>query len=211
MTPDRWRQVTAVFHAARESDPDGRAAVLDRLCAGDASLRAEVEALLAAEASRFGDTPVSVAVLPQLAPGTAFGAYRVEALVGAGGMGQVYRATDSRLRRAVAFKLLMPDLALDPDFGTRFEREARLLASLNHPNIAAIYGLEEADGVRALVLELVEGPTLAERLARGALPARRSADDRPADRRGARGRARAGHRPSRSEAREHQGHAGRRR
>ena len=99
-----------------------------------------------------------------------FGAYRVDGLLGVGGMGQVYRATDLRLRRPVALKLLIPELALDAEFGSRFEREARVLASLNHPNIAAIHGLEDAEGVRALVLEFVEGPTLAERLARGPLP-----------------------------------------
>jgi serine/threonine protein kinase len=172
VTPERWRQVTAVFHAARARDADEQRAFLDDACGANAALRADVEALLAAQAAAgpFGDVPLSVEALPELSPGIMFGQYRVETLIGAGGMGQVYRATDTRLRRTVALKLLMPDLSLDPEFGSRFEREGRLLASLNHPNIAAIHGLEEADGVVALVLEFVEGPTLAERLARGSVP-----------------------------------------
>ena len=100
-----------------------------------------------------------------LVMGTTLGPYEIVALIGAGGMGEVYRARDGRLNRDVALKVL-PDLfAADPDRVTRFEREAQVLASLNHPHIGAIHGLEEADGVRALVLELVEGPTLAEVIA----------------------------------------------
>lgn len=172
MTPDRWRQLTTIFHAARTCEPGARAALLDRLCEQDRSLRAEVEGLLAAQAEtgRLGDGPVPADILPPLSPGTTFGPYRVAALVGAGGMGQVYRATDPRLGRSVALKVLLPELSLDPDFGSRFEREARVLASLSHPNIAAIHGLEESSGVHALILEFIEGPTLAERIAQGPLP-----------------------------------------
>ncbi len=106
--------------------------------------------------------------------GDRFGHYDVVALVGEGGMGRVYRATDTKLRRDVALKILPDTFVDDPDRLTRFEREAHVLASLNHPNIAAIYGVEEASGdtgrcYRALVLELVEGPTLAHRIARGPL------------------------------------------
>ena len=105
-----------------------------------------------------------------LAPGTRLGAYDVLALIGAGGMGEVYRAKDSKLHRDVALKVL-PDLwANDTDRLARFRREAHVLASLNHPHIAAIYGLEEIGGVRALVLELVDGETLAERMAHGPIP-----------------------------------------
>src|SRR5690606_4307566 len=92
--------------------------------------------------------------------------------LGAGGMGEVYRASDARLKRDIAVKILPASLARDPDRLTRFEREAQILAALNHPHIAAIYGIEESDGVRALLLELVEGPTLADRLRAGALPLR---------------------------------------
>jgi Tol biopolymer transport system component len=108
--------------------------------------------------------------LPLLSPGTLFGIYRLDALIGAGGMGQVYRATDTRLRRQVAIKVLVPGLSVDPDFVERFEREGRLLASLNHPNIAAIHGREEIGGRQGLVLEFVDGSTLAERIAGRALP-----------------------------------------
>ena len=97
--------------------------------------------------------------------GDRLGHYDVTALIGSGGMGEVYRARDTKLDRDVALKVL-PDLfANDPERLARFQREAKVLASLNHPNIASIYGLEEVDGIRALVLELVEGPTLAELIA----------------------------------------------
>src|SRR2546427_8852123 len=99
-----------------------------------------------------------------LSAGTRLGPYEILAPLGAGGMGEVYRATDTKLGRAVALKVLGPALACDADYMARFTREAQVLASLNHPNIAAIYGLEESDSVRALVMELVEGPTLAELL-----------------------------------------------
>ena len=105
-----------------------------------------------------------------LTPGTRLGPYEVTALIGVGGMGEVYRATDTRLKRDVAVKVLPAALAGDPDRLARFQREAEVLASLNHPNIGGIYGLEESGGVTALVLELVEGPTLADRIAQGAIP-----------------------------------------
>src|SRR5512143_3599349 len=96
--------------------------------------------------------------------------YRIISQPGAGGMGEVYRARDSKLNREVAIKVLPQIFAEDSDRLARFQREAQVLASLNHPNIAAIYGLEESDGIRALVMELVEGPTLDERLAAGPIP-----------------------------------------
>ena len=102
--------------------------------------------------------------------GRVMGPYRVLAKLGEGGMGEVYRARDTRLDRDVAIKVLPESLASDPDRIARFQREAKTLAALNHPNIAAIYGLEEADGSKALVMELVEGPTLADRIAQGAIP-----------------------------------------
>jgi serine/threonine-protein kinase len=105
-----------------------------------------------------------------LQPGTQIGPYNVLAPLGAGGMGEVYRARDGKLNRDVAIKVL-PDLAgRDPERLARFEREAHVLASLNHPNIAAIYGIEESAGAPALILELVEGPTLADRIAAGPIP-----------------------------------------
>ena len=103
-------------------------------------------------------------------PGTRVGTYEIVSTLGVGGMGEVYRATDSKLKRQVAIKLLPPSLAADPDRLARFQREAETLASVNHPHIAAIYGLEDADGARALVMELVEGEDLAKRIARGPVP-----------------------------------------
>ena len=102
--------------------------------------------------------------------GSRLGHYEVTALIGEGGMGQVYQATDTKLKRQVALKILPEAFSADPERLARFQREAEVLASLNHPNIAAIYGLEEADGIRALVLELVEGPTLADRIKKGPIP-----------------------------------------
>jgi serine/threonine protein kinase/Tol biopolymer transport system component len=105
-----------------------------------------------------------------LPEGTRLGSYEILAPLGAGGMGEVYRATDSRLKRQVAIKILPPALAADPDRLARFQREAELLASLNHQHIAAIYGLEHASNMKALVMELVEGLTLADRIAQGPIP-----------------------------------------
>ena len=98
------------------------------------------------------------------------GPYEIGSPIGKGGMGEVYRARDTKLDREVAIKVLPEEFAKDKERLARFAREAKLLASLNHPNIASIYGLEESDGVKALVLELVEGPTLAERIAQGPIP-----------------------------------------
>ena len=105
-----------------------------------------------------------------LSPGTSLGHYDVTALLGEGGMGQVWQATDTQLNRQVALKILPDAFAADTDRLARFTREAQILASLNHPNIAAIHGIEESEGTRALVLELVEGPTLADRISQGPIP-----------------------------------------
>ena len=105
-----------------------------------------------------------------LAPGARLGPYEIVAPLGAGGMGEVYRAVDTRLKRQVAVKVLPASVASDPERLLRFQREAEVLASLNHPHIAAIHGLEEGDGVRAIVMELVEGEDLAARIARGPVP-----------------------------------------
>lgn len=99
--------------------------------------------------------------------GTRLGPYEILAPLGTGGMGEVYRARDSKLGREVALKVLPQALAIDPERMARFQREAQVLASLNHPNIASIYGFEESGSVRAIVMELVEGPTLADRIAHG--------------------------------------------
>jgi eukaryotic-like serine/threonine-protein kinase len=172
---DRWAEIERIFHAAAARQGAERAALLADACAGDADLRREVESLLAGSASAEGvldrgGMAAAVALVGQDAgsalTGRRFGPYRVVAPLGAGGMGEVYRAHDTRLERDVALKILPAAFTASPDRLDRFEREARVLAALNHPHIGAIYGLEPVDGVQALVLELVEGETLAERLAR---------------------------------------------
>ena len=105
-----------------------------------------------------------------LTPGTRLGPYEILAQIGAGGMGEVYKATDTNLKRSVAIKVLPASVAGDAERLARFQREAEVLAALNHPNIAAIYGLERSGNTTALVMELVEGPTLADRIAQGAIP-----------------------------------------
>ncbi len=113
--------------------------------------------------------------MPALSPGARLGAYEVIDLLGAGGMGEVYRAQDTKLGRDVALKILPDAFADDLDRLPRFKREAKALAALNHPHIAALYGMEEADGRHFLVMELVDGETLADRLSRGPMPRRRRA------------------------------------
>jgi serine/threonine protein kinase/Tol biopolymer transport system component len=171
MTPERWRQITELFHAARPGDPAQRDALLADVCRDDPALQREVEAMLAGDerAGAFGAIPLSTPA-NRLEPGFSLGPYRIERLIGAGGMGEVYRARDTTLGRDVAMKILPHLFTSDPERLARFEREARMLAALNHPHIGAIYGVEDADGVRGLVLELVEGTTLADRLTAGPLP-----------------------------------------
>src|SRR5712691_8923661 len=105
-----------------------------------------------------------------LAPGARLGPYEILAPLGAGGMGEVYRASDAKLKREVAIKVLPEAVAKDHERLARFEREAQVLASLNHPNIGTIYGVEDSGGAPALVMELVEGPTLEDRIAQGPIP-----------------------------------------
>ena len=175
MTPERFRQIERLFHEARTRPAGVRGAFLADACGGDEALRREVESLLAEPESGPGVLDTGVAAMAAdlaTAPaasliGRRLGVYEIRAVLGSGGMGEVYRASDTRLGRDVAIKILPPALTRDADRLARFEREARVLASLDHPNIATIHGVEEGDGVRALVLALVEGETLAERLAHG--------------------------------------------
>jgi eukaryotic-like serine/threonine-protein kinase len=174
-----WQRVEALFHAASERAPESRPAFLDTACADDPELRRQVELLLSNErqAGNFLEIPALADPLAHLgteqstatllAPllGRELGPYRIVSPLGAGGMGEVYRAHDSKLGRDVAIKTLPAEFARDPDRLARFRREARALASLNHPNIGAIYGLEETGDVDCLVLEVVEGEVL-----RGPLP-----------------------------------------
>jgi len=177
MTPARWRKVEEIYQSALELAPGERARFLAEACAGDTEIRAEVESLLDHDQEKGGliDRPAweqgrGLLATQQLDPGKRLGSYEIVELIGAGGMGQVYRATDTRLKRQAAIKILPPALAADHDRLSRFQREAEVLASLNHPQIAAIYGVEESAGVTALVMELVEGDDLSQRIARGAIP-----------------------------------------
>ena len=178
MTSDRWQRVEAIYHEAAALALGDRARFVAEACAGDEALRLEVESLLAQErdASRFIERPaIEVAAIGlksqlRLPVGRQIGPYTIVSLLGAGGMGEVYRARDTKLGRDVALKVLPANVVEDSERLARFEREARLLATLNHPHIGAIYGFEDADGVRALVLELVDGLTLADRLANGPIP-----------------------------------------
>jgi Tol biopolymer transport system component len=174
MTPERWKRTEDLYHAARARAPGERAAFLAEACPDDEVLRGDVESLLNEPTSAEGflakpAVAMSPHLLSDLPPaamaGRLLGGYRLQALIGAGGMGEVYRARDQRLERDVAIKILPHAFTSDPDRLARFEREARMLASLNHPNICGIYGIEESDGIRFLILELVEGETLAARLA----------------------------------------------
>jgi serine/threonine protein kinase/Tol biopolymer transport system component len=180
MTPRRWQQIERLFHDALERPVEERAAFLDRSCAGDESLRREVNALLdsPATANRFLDRDalevaaglVSVSKMPALS-GRRLGVYQLQERIGSGGMGDVYRAHDTRLGRDVAIKILPHGFSADPNRQARFAREARVLAALNHPNIGAVYGFEEdvtesGETVRGIVLELIEGETLSERVRR---------------------------------------------
>ena len=108
--------------------------------------------------------------------GQQLGSYEITSLLGKGGMGEVYRASDLKLKRGVAIKILPDEFSLDADRVSRFQREAEVLASISHPNIAGIHSLEEANGMRFLVLELVEGETLADRIARGPIPVEEALD-----------------------------------
>jgi eukaryotic-like serine/threonine-protein kinase len=163
MTPERWRQVTEVFHAALTRTGSARAPYLDQVCAGDPALRAEVDAMLAVPSEGARTDGISLNVLPtttsQLEPGTMIGPYRIECLIGTGGMGDVYRAVDTKLTRPVAIKFLSGDLA-DGSARRRFQREAQLASSLNHPHILTVLDAGEFEGRQYLVTELVDGGTL---------------------------------------------------
>jgi serine/threonine protein kinase/Tol biopolymer transport system component len=173
--------VRDVFEQALRRDPSERAALLEAACGHDEELHAEVDRLLAAHArvaplfdtrgaqtTMASGSPHSGAMA--LSAGVRVGCYDITGVLGAGGMGEVYRARDTKLNRDVALKVLPEVFAGDPHRLARLGREAQLLGALNHKNIAAIYGFEDSSGVQALVLELVEGQTLAERIAKGRVP-----------------------------------------
>src|SRR6266853_3070675 len=165
MNAERLRQIEELYHSAREREPGERSAFLAEACRGDEELRRKVELLLAQDVSnddaaggKILDHPAweaAPSLLGQLGnarltPGIQIGPYKIEALLGAGGMGEVYRALDTRLKRTVAIKVAKEN------FGERFEREARAIAALNHPNICTLYDV----GPNYLVMELIEGKPL---------------------------------------------------
>ncbi|HEY7185880.1 MAG TPA: protein kinase [Vicinamibacterales bacterium] len=180
-SPERWIEVERLYHEALARAERARDSFLHKACGDDEELRREVMSLLAYDRGVTGfmeGAAIDVLAAQASAAGTAehtltgqrVGPYEIGPLIGSGGMGHVYRAHDSKLGRAVALKILPHHFADDAERRARFEREAKLLASLNHPHIGAIYGFEDRDGVYGLVLELIEGHTLSERLRTGPIP-----------------------------------------
>jgi serine/threonine protein kinase len=189
MDSERERHITSIFHSAIAREPHERGPYLEGACAGDNALRHEVEALIKSHesAGSFIDSPAyergaellegnSGARAGQKRVGQSIGPYKIISLVGAGGMGEVYRAHDARLGREVALKLLPDSLAGGTDGVRRFQQEARAASALNHPNILAIYDIGEHDGSPYIVSELLEGETLREKLNGVPLAARKALD-----------------------------------
>lgn len=168
MTPERWGRIKDLFGEAMEREGLDRAAFLEMACAPDPELRAEVETLLKERTGPRLDSPIQ----PVDWVGRDLGHFQILQKIGEGGMGVVYRARDRKLGREVAIKMLPAGLTGDPERLSRLQGEARALAQLNHPNVASIYGVEESNGQYAVVMELVEGQTLAGRIAKGALSLR---------------------------------------
>src|SRR5215472_3216455 len=176
MTPERWVQVNDVLQRAMQLSPEKRTAFLDSACASDPSLRLKVESLLsAADDIRSGFLESRTEA--ELARGTRLGDYEIQSLLGAGGMGEVYRARDLRLRREVAIKVLPAYVSTDPERLRRFEQEAMAAAALNHPNILAVYQMGTYERAPYLVSELLKGETLREQLRRGRIALKRANDD----------------------------------
>jgi serine/threonine-protein kinase len=178
MKPERWRRITDLFHAALARPAAERAQFLRDACPADEALRAEVETMLAAHGSDRDDVP-PVALPDEAAEADlvgVIGPYTVEGLIGAGGMGRVYRGHDTRIGRPVAIKLLPAAYAADADRLRRFEQEARASGALSHPNVLTLYDVGTADGRPYLVTELVDGETLRDRVTRGPLSPARACD-----------------------------------
>src|SRR5580658_6744131 len=169
MTSERWRKIEELYHLAQARDPNERGAFLAEACPGDAELQRQIEALLAQDADgQILDGPAAQLLsettenpnAKSLSAGDKLGPYEIVAFIGAGGMGEVYKAQDSRLRRSVALKILPAEVSLDPKRRQRFERESRAVAALNHPNIVSIHDVGEDQGVYFMVTELVDGELL---------------------------------------------------
>ncbi len=179
MTPERYQRAVELFHAAAERDPATRPAFLSQACADDHELRAEVEAMLAADAHSGGflEKPVDDLAADVLASsdrhfaaGAMLGSYRIEGPLGAGGMGEVFRATDTRLHRTVAIKILPRDKTTDPERKRRFMQEARAASALNHPNIVTLHDIANDSGTDYLVMEYVPGKSLDKLITPKGLP-----------------------------------------
>ena len=182
MSPERWQQIDRLYHDALERKPEERAAFLARACRGDEGLHREVLSLLGSDS---GDSSTDMLDRPawevapslldpsaaaQVTPGAQLGPYQIEDLLGAGGMGEVYRARDTRLHRTVAIKLLPSERLADADRKLRFLQEARAASALSHPNIVTLYDIASDNGREYLVLEYVPGKTLAQLIAPKGLP-----------------------------------------
>src|SRR3982750_1072495 len=174
MQGETWRRVEELFEAAIAKPPESREQFLKLACPDDPALRAEVLSLLNSGRtadSFLEDSPLGAAKQkPQLARGRKLGDFEIVELIGRGGMGEVYRARDTTLKRDVAIKVVPEAFLRDPERMARFQREAEVLASLNHPNIGHIYGIVDSENGRGLVLGLIEGPTLADCLEVGPIP-----------------------------------------
>ena len=221
--PDDWARVRAVFEHALTLPESARSDYVADACADSTGMRQQVERMLAshAKAAGFLETPIAVSLADLTVAtnleGTQIGPYQLGARIGAGGMGEVYSARDTRLGRTVAIKVLPSHVANDPQARERFDREARAIATLNHPHICVLHDVGEATvpggespsgdhepvTVRYLVMELLEGETLAARLTRGPLPLDEALQLRGGDRVGAQPGASRGNHPSRSQARKH--------
>jgi eukaryotic-like serine/threonine-protein kinase len=175
---DRWQQIEKICQSALELEESRRSAFLEQACAGDKKLRQEVESLLRFEGrgDRFIEEPAlevaakMVAQEPQSLIGQQFGSYQILSLLGAGGMGVVYQARDTRLKRTVAIKVLPTDRVSDPERKRRFIREARAASALNHPNIITIHDIGNENGLDFIVMEHVAGKSLGQRIPRKGMP-----------------------------------------
>ncbi len=173
MTPERWKQIDQLFHAALQRERSQRAAFIAESCAGDEALQKEIEDLLASheQSESFIETPAADVAAELLAEGRAglsvgqsIGPYKIVDLLGEGGMGEVYLAEDTRLRRKIALKLLPAQFTINSERLRRFEQEARAISALNHPNIVTIHEIGRLNGTNFIVTEFVDGQTLRQHM-----------------------------------------------
>jgi eukaryotic-like serine/threonine-protein kinase len=185
MTGERWREIEKLYHAALELDEDKRLAFLDQACAGDEALRRELQSLLSFEdrAENFIESPALEVAASMLAKdqdysavGSWIGPYQVLSLIGAGGMGKVYLAQDSRLGRKIALKVLPKEFTQDPDRVRRFEQEARAASALNHPNIITIFEIGRVDDAHYIATEYIEGRTIRQQMKQAPLELQQALD-----------------------------------